>query len=973
MEPFLKSVAKHFYKQYGKEISRRTFVFPSRRAGLFFRMYLSEIAAEPIFSPRITTINDFIIDLSPRYKVIQKQELLFHLYEAFIKTKGNEEKLIDDFLYWGGLILNDFDELDRYLIDARIFFSNLKDYKEFDNSFDYLTEEQKKAIKSFWGYFEHIHARKDADDSNQISKEFNRFWHSLQETYEIFKEKLESENKAYEGMLYRKAAENTDCLDELKEESIFVGLFALSPAELKILSRLKDRNKAFFCWDHRAVAAQDPKSIVHKLLTENIKRLGEETVCQTDSTFPQPVIEVIKCPGENIQAKLLSSLIEEMKQRSGETNISQAVVLPDQALQMAVVAAIPQEEDINITIGYPLHRTGIAMLLNQWYKLLLMRRKSGDNEDYSITTEQVINLLSHKLITRSSPKVAGVIDHIRKQKFFYLKASELEPLIESDELLSNLLKVTWDIDSFFRNLLFILRYLVSDFENTEEAEQEETHAEPDGFLSPFDTEFIYHYLTLAQGLLNQIKAFNIQPDIKSGITMLEELARGFKIPFEGEPLKGLQIMGMLETRVLNFSELIFFSAEDSTLPGNKLISTLIPYTLRAGYGLPVGEVQEAITAYNFFRLIGGADRITFLYNSAGSKGGAVSRYILQLKYLYGYDIRERAIDFEASATDEPVLTVPKTQEIIDKLKEKELSASALHKYIDCPLKFYYEYVEQADEEEVPEILMNEADFGNVVHLTLEKLFENHSNEIITSDFIDRILAHDILLRQTIKEAYLTAYLKIKDEAKKTFRFGELDKLYLLMIEKQVRCILQFDRETEFVYIQGEKKLKGEIVLDEQNTIKIKGYIDRIDKRGDTIRIIDYKSGRIESTKEKNIEDLYNHDKKGEYKPQAQLLFYQELVKQNERELGLGCCNIEPHLYAVRLMQTVPDYSSHIKYSIQDRVYEQYTEELRAFYLERLRGILSEMIDINIPFAQANDAHRHVCGYCPFAISCGRLS
>lgn len=956
--PFLKSVAQYYHRLYGKDLHKYTFVFPTKRAGLFFRKYLSEAASEPIFSPHIITINDFILRLFPDYTLPDRQELLFMLHHAFTATEGNEHRSIDDFIYWGGLILNDFDEIDRYLVDAKKLYTNLKEFKDI-HDLSYLSDNQREAIKTFWGITVADTAAKKEDVPNQsIREDFNLFWQSLAETYRLFRKTLESEKKAYEGMIYRQAATTESVCEKFDGHAVFVGLFHLSKAEMKLLSALRIAEKAEFCWDHASIITEDENHIAHKILHDNIGKLGQVEGDWLQQKAEHPMVEVISTNGKSVQSKILPNWIKEV----GSAGIHEAVILPQPELQMPVVSTLSEIVELNISIGYPLDKTSVAITLSQWFKLLLMRRWNAAKNEYSVSADLLLNLLTSHLIARNSPQATEVATKIRNQKFFFIYSSMLRPILAEDPLLQYLFADNNDTDSFFESLQNILRLLSGKSANEEKAPDEESA----NALTSFDVEFIYHYTTLATQLQTQLKLFELAPQIQSLVTLVEELIRNCKIPFEGEPLRGLQVMGQLETRTLNFDHIAVLSADDSILPGNNLISTLIPYTLRIGYGLPVGEEQEATTAYNFFRLLGGAQKVTFIFDATPKTGGTISRYVQQLKYIYGYELHHRTIRMQTSGHNSSKLQIRKTDNIIARILERELSPSALKTYISCPLHFYYEYVEKAYEEESPEILMNAADFGNVAHKAMEDFYLPYQGKEVQRADIENYLKETERLDRLVKKAYKTEYLLLTDEKNTTYHLSHLDLIYIEMVKSHVKCMLEYDMElTPFTFLQGEQKLHGKIRLKDDQVFRIKGTIDRIDRIQETIRIVDYKTGKIADILQKAKSDYLYKDSANAstYDAISQLLYYAELYEQNHPESMGG--TTEMHLYAMRLMQKRKGkYES----KIQIDNMEDYAS-LRENYGKRLKETLEEIMDKEIPFAQTENPNN--CSFCPFTLSCGR--
>lgn len=982
MKPFLQAVAEYYYQQQDHPIDKMTFVFPSKRAGIFFNHYLQQQCDKPIFAPKVMTINDFVLQRCPDDRVLQPQELLFKLYDAFTQVEGNEQTTIDDFIYWGNLMLRDFDELDRYLVDAAMLYTNLEDYKELSDDLSHLTENQKQAIEDYWG------VSGDELQQRHMRKDFMQFWTSLKKVYGAFKQQLEAENLAYEGMLYRKAAmKDLDDIAASDRYFVFVGLFAPSPAEMKILKRLKVMGKAEFCWDIASEVGADTEHLVHRIRAEQIAALGEVKGpwLTNEQEAAKPDIAVVACPGNNVQAKLVPTLIQELESQGETIGINQAVILPNGTLHMPVIAALAGKIPmLNITLGYALKTTNIAILMNRWHGFLLRRRSTDHGKDYYVQVDQVIDLLSSRLIQNHCPKVSEIINTIREGKSFYLKLSELRAMAQERELklVEHLLYHDLNSMAMLDHSIEILTELGDALCATEEEETlfgEMKTADDAATTLTLEQEFVFHYLRLVNSLKSNIMSSGLNLDLNSLVILIDELVAGLTIPFEGEPLKGLQVMGLLESRALSFEHLIVLSTEDRSLPGNKSISTLIPYTLRRGFGLPVSDELEALNAYHFFRLLNKAKKVTMLYNKSGEKGGIISRYVQQLRLLYDYTIRERGVEFKVAAKNDTPIPAKKTPEVMQRLKEKRLSATHLHMYVACPLRFYYEYVCEAYEPSMPEVLMNDADFGNVLHDAMmcfyRELSQQEGNRPIMAAMIEKYGKQRgaIIVEQSYRKLYMG----------KRKTVTELDKIYMQMVQQQMNAILGYDMAHDnFVYLDGEKRLTGEIVLDNGESMKIKGYVDRMDIRDGVLRIIDYKTGMITMMKMVPLNKLYDPDNIGKHKAFGQLLFYCELAWQQKDLNATGDTQwpMEGHLYAVRNMLRMKNsstpFEAQIQYGVTDdtqknglREAVEYAE-MRDEFLSEMKRVLEDIMDEEKCFEQRPGT---ACDYCPFALSCGTLS
>ncbi|WP_329903274.1 PD-(D/E)XK nuclease family protein [Porphyromonas pogonae] len=1001
MEPFLKLVAKDYFNELGTSISNIRFIFPSRRAGLFFRKYLGELSEKPFFAPAITTINDFIIGLAAGYrKVLDKTELLFDLYSAYCECV-DQPSSFDEFLYWGNIILDDFDEIDRYLINPKLLFNNLAEYKALDDDLSHLTQDQIDAIKSFWKNLsprlKSVEYLNNNDGDEDYQENFIEFWEKLLPLYKTFNKILDVKNAAYEGKIYNELAHDEDILSRIKyKRNIFVGLFAFSRSEEVILRRLKKADCAEFCWDENALVLSDHKHTAKRILERNKNLLGQVkgswiSQCGEFDT----AIKVVKCGGTIAQAKVLPSVLLQFladQDIPEDDLLYTAIILPDEKLLMPVVSAIPPTyEKLNITMGYPLNRTPVAIFVDKWMRMVRSLKKF--NNTFHYPADQVLDLLNMRLIADKSQDSSRLVRLIREQKSYFLILSELQAASADDPLLTLLFRKISSSEDLLSSLLEILYLLVN--ENSDDPKSREPGSvgnsmpedeQLDNGLTAFDTEFIFHYASLVRRLIDLLNHYHMSPLTDTTVGLLEGLASRFTIPFEGEPLKGLQVMGMLETRALNFKNIIVLSAKEGVLPKLSVNSTLIPYTLRNGYSLPTGDIQDATAAYNFYRLLSNAENIYLLHdaNGQGNGQGEESRYIRQLQFLYNKNVIDTTIKLNTYFPPAPIIRIKKTPEILASLHrfciDRELAPSRLNTYVSCPLKFYYEAIENLFEAEAPEILMDAAEFGSVVHKAMQDIYMSFEDGgMITSDFISGLLTKgNTTINRTVTDAYKSEYLNRPDRKD----IGGLGKLYCKMITRYVRAVLLYDMSLcPIRYIAGEKKFHGLIQMSDGKMLRTKGTIDRIDEINGTIRIVDYKTGK-DDYKLRDWEMISMHPPKTKNQPKAiaQTLLYCELMltgKENmtPENIKLNIKSpIKPCIYNLRDMIKQKElYNGYLSVPLslgeKPEELDDY-KHIRDIYLGEVQTILDEIFNPNIDFEQTDDTD--YCAFCPFALSCGRV-
>lgn len=1027
-EPFLAQVARYYYSTYGSAISQLRFVFPSKRALTFFRHHLGLIASErPIFAPRMQTIGDLLAELTPSVKLLDKTALLFELYEAYREVRseqGASVETFDSFLYWGGLILKDFDSCDRYLVPTHHLYSNLRDLKELSDDFSYLSEESRLLIQSFWGNIPALATMSEEERASHKAY-FLSFWESLHPLYERFNERLLARGLTYEGHLYRLASEAREqILDQLPEEGeiVFVGLFQLTPAERRVFRTLHQAGRSAFCWDSAVVVVQDeghPASAYYRQLVSEFGQVDGPWAHASASACLPEQIQVIQAPSLLAQVKGLPHLFQELGIATQAAELQAALVLPDEKLLLPTASAIPEEIGaVNITLGYPLDRTPIALLLKRWIALLELGQRRSQGLRYP--ADQLLGLLGHRLITEHSPEAAEAMRFIRSQKRFYLPLASLweavddpflhlllDPVPRGEALLDRL-------EGLLRHFLQLLPQETDSEEAGEEADEgEEGEGEAPALpsLSSFDIEFIHHYLRLVTRLRGLVTPYLEHLELASVVQLLDGLVGTVTIPFEGDPLEGLQVMGLLETRGLHFDTMVYLAAQEGSLPSTRYTDTLIPFTLRRAFGLPVGGEDDLGADYTFFQSIARARQLVFIVAPAGEATalGEESRYISLLAYIYGRPIARKTLRLKSELTPPPLRSVPKEGPLWEAFvaqsqrdpRDREqpgvmISPSKLSKFIACPLRFYYEVVCKLQEEQEPSILIGSDELGTIVHAILEGIYNElidlpHQSQQeqqnlstgrqITPEMLQQLLRPQGKISRLVEQAYRH---EMKPSAGK---LSNLSQIYCQTIEAYVRAILEADlRYAPFYYIRSEEKLSMPFPLSDGRQVYIGGIIDRLDSkeivgedglREQRYRIVDYKTGdaKLSATRWELLQ-------KPDYKAILQTLLYAEIYQRLVLD-GQGiAAPLYPAIYRLTgtdgLLQQPEKYDPLIKLPKEDstessnrgssalRSYQEVAPFFQPFFTTE---VLDKLFDEEIPFEQtAEESH---CRFCPFTLSCGR--
>ena len=962
MTPFLYRVASLFYKQYGNELSHLAFVFPNRRAGLFFQKYLSEMTEAPLFSPTILTINDLFVQLSG-LKPADKIGMLFTLYNIYVRRSGSTESF-DEFLYWGEMLLNDFDDVDKYMADARMLFTNVTDLKEIENDFSFLSKEQIEAIRSFWSTFS-----PGGDAPNQ--REFLAVWEILYALYTDMREALTLEGRGYEGMIFREVVERMeegeDC-DLPYEKVVFVGLNALSEAEERFLKQLQKRGIADFYWDYASDKVRDTKNKASFFVERNLRNFPSGYPLELEEETPMQ-IDVIGVPSGIGQAKHVYTLLGELCKEtnmSDEKALRTAVVLPDEHLLVPILSAIPSQiRRINITMGYPLAGTPVASLME--HVLALQKTIRNVDQHPMFYFRYVLPILNHQYVCMTDSKVvAALAKDIAANNRNYISQEDLG----MTPLLKVIFRPVTEAGAFSDYLIDILQELNKTIDNTERVEEEEDDQRLS--VKDIEQEFIFHYFTTVNRLRGLLMDAGVEVKIDTYFRLLRRLTDSISIPFRGEPLSGLQIMGVLETRALDFDRLIILSMNEGVFPLKKAANSFIPYNLRRGFGLPTYEHQDSVWAYHFYRLIYRASHVSLLYDtrSDGMQTGEVSRFVHQLHYLYNAPIRNKLIVFNVSSTKSPALKVRKTEDVMHRLEafleggERSLSASAINTYLDCPLKFYFSTVEGVREEDKVSETIESNTFGTILHSVMEKLYAPLCGKMVTNDLLEALKNDKKGVTIAIEQAFAESYFKTKEVRPligQNFLFGE-------MIRKYVEKILECDGKlTPFRYLESERRVNGLFTLsDGQTSVRIKGFVDRIDEVGGSVRIVDYKSGKAELEFD-SVESLFNKTEKERAKAVMQVFLYALMLDGKYQGKTL-----KPVIYH---LTSLSDTSIYHTYCVENKKAKQ-KEEVTDFSLyaedfeTALRCLLDEIFDEETPFMQTMNEKKN-CVYCPYKNVCGK--
>ncbi len=971
MTPFLHRIAETFYRTYGDNIGRLAFVFPNRRSGIFFQHYLAQVAGKPLFSPTIYTINELMTSLS-HLQPVDRTELLFTLYEEYLQLRGSDESF-DRFLFWGEMLAGDFDDVDKYMVDASQLFTNIEELREID--MPYLTEEQIEVIQQFWHtYF--------TPDTNSDKKEaFCSLWNVLLELYTHVKEELAGKGVGYEGMIFREVA---DAATEGQltlpdhEKIVFVGFNAITEAERVLMRHLRDLGIGDFYWDYYAPTLQDSENRAAYFIDLNKRQFPSHLDIGEELITSLPEMTVMPVSSGTGQAKEAGEILEELIANGSidpQKALNTAIVLPDEELLMPMLYSVPAPfSTINITMGYSLRNTPAATLFDAIYQMQKHVRWSR-NESLFYHLE-VRTILNHRFIKEL---VGTTATDIINEMARYNKAYVSEVFMARHPLLSLIFRTIRSTEQAIDYLQEILSYLLLNTGTQQSGEVDDENVSVS--LSKLEREYLYHYKLIVQRLQDVIASHRIKMEVETYFALLNKMVATLSVPFRGEPLSGLQIMGVLETRALDFENIIILSMNEGVFPMKKTAGSFIPYNLRRGFSLATTEHQDSIYAYYFYRMISRAKRVFMLYDSRtdGLKRGEMSRYIYQLQYHYSQllphlKIEERHITHNVAIENTTAISISKSGGIASRLHEfldggsRRLSASGINTYLNCPLQFYLEQVEQIRKDDEINEAVDSSIFGSIYHGVMGEIYDRmkHGEHavVVTDDIINAILKDKRYITRLIEKWFALIFFKLPPEkAEHPEPLRGQNYITAHIIRQYVEQTLAIDKAvTPFTYIATEKRLDDDLALTLRNGKKVnfKAFIDRIDCIGNTLRIIDYKTGSDE-LKTPSIEALF--DKRMEKRPKAifQVLLYCKLYRTRYPD---DRRTLQPIIYKVKSL--FGDFSSEIK--IDKTGIDDYST-IAETYEAALDECLTEIFDDNIPFTQT-DILSH-CQYCDFKAICKR--
>ncbi|MCF0175961.1 MAG: PD-(D/E)XK nuclease family protein [Bacteroidales bacterium] len=947
----------------------------------FFRKWLGEEFAasrtgregedKPLLMPEMVAVNDFFYRMTGE-KPENRVELLVRLYDCYKALYAGAESL-DEFIFWGDVLLGDFNDVDKYLVDPKQLFRNISDLKEIEDNYEYMTEAQLKAMNEFIRSFRVRTDRRSVSSSpNDARASFLSIWNMLQKLYDDFRESLKAAGMSYEGMVYRELAESSDIVQLARDRFpdcrgfVFVGLNVLTPCEEKVMKALKNAGLAEFCWDCGSPMLMDPlnkasmfmkRKLPGGVVTGNLVNFGQAFEPEeTDDSARH--VTVVSVPSSVGQAKLLPEILSEIPE--DEREMDTAVVLPDEGLLIPILNTIPESvKSINVTMGYPLSSGELWAFMNDVQKLQLhMRQKAGAWHFYhknvwdilqggvmrSVMTEDEMEA-ARKLRKASKFFVPEEDFGVLGELSFIFRAVAKDPKTASSAQTGALAQYLMDVVGFVAGRM---------------------KGKPSLFL---ELDFAKEYW----GCLAKLSKMKLEVAPATWFHLLQQFLSGVSVPFKGEPLQGLQVMGPLETRALDFKNIIIMSSNEGTFPRRSVSSSFIPPELRRGFALPTYELQDAMWAYYFYRMIARPERVWMLYDSRteGTSTGEESRFIKQLRYHFRHSMDERVAGAAPSvpAVEE---SIPKTAEHIARIEKLTLSASSLHQYLECPAQFFYAKVLGLKLEDEINETMDAAALGNVWHETMRALLcgedmmcsdrafdknkpEPHMKEL-TLDYLREWQGREADIKRRVVAFIRHEMNTVEPGGRDLIRAGVITSYVLQAISRDIE-ILEAAGADHFEILALEEEFKTTI-----DGMPFRGFIDRLDSINGRLRVCDYKSGSdnpdqiVPSADENDAARRLKVCLEGKHEGKAAVQFaiYDLMVHDDRRFAGREVTNT---------MYAVTDLFKHpVRVNGEDKVFVQGISEGIGKVIQEMKDPLTDFV---------KKGGETTCEYCDFRIICGK--
>jgi hypothetical protein len=978
---FLDHIAQELKQEFGPQVSDLYLIVPTRRAVQFLRDALADAYQQTLWSPRIVSIQDFVRE-TVGWQFPEVLPLVFELYQVYGPHMRRVDKTwyesFEQFYNWGEMLVKDFDEIDKYLVEAKQLFTNIKDLKEIDLIFS-LPEESLEPIRRFWQTL-----RGHGEEPSQVQQRFLAIWQELYSMYDAYRKVLTAKHQGYDGMAYRHLVGELEAgrLQFSAPKLVFIGFNALSTAEERMMAHLLRTEQAIVYWDvdqayftpprnkwgsgadiyadkSGHLTGEEPGKFIREYHAK--WQQWESRVVLYDMGRSDKDIHVTGVPLQVGQAQYLGNLLEANPIKPDDYR-RHVIVLADENLLFPVLYALPDAiKRLNITMGFPLRQTNIHDLLLIVMRLLRNLRVDPHGQ-VVFTHREVSGLVNNPYIKAGAPDLSEQVQQaINARNLLFLSQKDLEAF-DLPPLLQHLFHPPGLVEAHQRlpHLRPLLDYCETIFHFLLEDAQ--------GREATLETEYVFQFYTYFQQLRDILETYQPELTLRGFAHLFRDMMQRARIPFEGEPLIGVQLMGFLETRGLDFETIYVLGSNEGNLPDTSTGNSFIPYNLRVGFGLPTYEEKDAIYAYHFYRLLQRAKQVHLIYNTVVSESSGrneVSRFIRQIRHFFRkhptLHVHERLVSTPAPYVESQPISILQQAETQAVLRQRYLatptqakaasqryfSATALTTYLGCRLRFYFRYVAGIKEPEQVEETMEANTFGSVLHLTLEYLYQPY-------------IGRDTVLD---REAVKALTEELPNCLRRAFEYHKLGwgqavrgKNYLLrgVIQAQCEAILRQDAQgPAFQIMDLENDDQYVTVLDSSiGPVRVNGAFDRIDwlPQEQAHRILDYKTGKVEIVSKDALDKAFTDDK---YKAIFQGYLYALLFARKH-----GPSRMQVGFYAVRHLSEGIQFLSDGQWISQTDLNE---------FEQRLQHLIEEVF--TAPFTQTEDEAK--CSYCPYNVICNR--
>lgn len=957
MKSFLKEVAADLHERFGSDLKDVAIVFNNKRPILFLKKHLGELSGKAFWSPSFFTIGQFISESSKQLVAdpIQQFFLLHREFNRLLVLEGNPPVSPDVFFPMAEIILGDFSQIDYDLADSDQLFSELFDIAIIQKQFSHFTEEQQMFLERFWASF-------SIGKHQEHQQKFISLWKRLPKLYKAFHEKLTELGLSTTANMYRQFAlrkEDDAPFYERYQKIIFVGFNALNKAEVKLFTRLQNEGKALFYFDTDPYYVNDKLQEAGLFIRRNLHQHGLINTLESthQSLLTQDKrIEVVKSQGYTAQAKAIKKVLFPVEANiNTEDPESIAIIIADESLLVPVLQTIPPDwGKVNVTMGYPLAQSTVFGFIDLW--LNVQEQLNKEKKD-TVSYRDVEAFLSHPL---SSVKVR---EREQLQKTILDNQLLEVPLIQlhfSSDIAPNFFTIK---NQGLQCVDALSSLLTTALELRQKA----------GMLQQLEASLILSVSSKLNLLYDALADYAADVPLVFVLSLIRKTLQGLSVPLEGEPLKGIQVMGLLESRCLDFDKVIILGVNEGVMPKLNISPTFIPDSIRRAYGLPVIENQDAISAYLFYRLLQRSSDVSLIYNCLvdETNTGEPSRFIRQLEFesnlKFNYQQQEQPVRIEPR----PPLSVAKTGKVwkalerfLQSRENERLSATAITTYMSCQLQFFYRYIAKVREPDTMSENLEANQIGSVFHQVMEWFYQDlaKNDTLISAAQIKEKRAEVPAL---CKQALSNELFKTRERISKP---NSMQQIILRIVEEYVEAVLTHDEQIapfRIIELENKNDYKYRFPIEVQGSsheVLLYGIIDRVDEKDGITRIVDYKTGSRDEVKFSCLDDLFEVEGKKQNKAMVQTLFYTFIYEQVKRVR-----QIEPNLYIIRKMKNEGTLFFSGGRAGKTYLQAQHLEDLKSGFQEQLKATLEEIFNPEIPFSDS--ISKVNCGYCPYKEIC----